>query len=210
MNRRIVRYPELAPTECVEFDYSEAHKQIIADLIDTSRVNACSALSAPQIGFDVQAIVIDARQLEASWPADDYIAILNPTIQSSSPDIATSLETCPSLPGFSIPIDRPASCTISYKDIQSSPACVGLTSHAATEFQHAYEILHGTYFLDHASDIRKRMIEKKLLKRKKREIQAKYEREREYIEDLKGEEAAERFDKRFRRQQLALKLNSRR
>lgn len=210
MNRRIVCYPDLTLVECIEFDYSEPHRQIVDDLIDTAKVNSCVILSAPQLGFNVQAIVINTGQLGGPWSDNGYVIALNPSITSFSTNVATNLETCASLPGFSIPISRPVTCQIAYKDLQSSPVNVELSAHAAVVFQHAYEMLHGTYFLDHTSDIRKKMIEKKLFKRKKRKIQKQYEREREYIEDLKGEEAAKRFDKRFRRQQLALKLNNRR
>ncbi|GAX89453.1 peptide deformylase [Effusibacillus lacus] len=134
----------LLRTQCspvTEFDDSIA--QLLQDLEDTMKQHRGTGLAAPQIGVDLQAIVVDAN--------DGMLALLNPQITSSE-GTQESVEGCLSFPETTLKLTRPQSITVLARDRSGSQVQLDATGHLARVLCHEIDHLQGILFFDHLSN----------------------------------------------------------
>lgn len=86
----------------VEDVTSEATQKVIKDLIDTCNVEMGAGLAAPQIGENVQIVVLKptlyGENPDPSKHNDDYMVLINPELINSGEEYSW-IEECLSLPG---------------------------------------------------------------------------------------------------------------
>jgi peptide deformylase len=78
--------------------------------------------------------------------------------------LATYQEGCLSVPDIYADVDRPATCTVRYQDVQGQSHEEQLEGLMATCIQHEMDHLEGILFIDHLSRLKKQMALKKLKK----------------------------------------------
>ncbi len=124
-------------------------------------------LAAPQIGVPLRVFVYD-------WDAEDGSAqrgvVINPVLDISEipagePDWETESEGCLSVPGERFPIKRAQKATVRGLDLEQNPVVIEATGWFARIFQHEFDHLNGTLYVDrlvepHKSDSQKIIAER--------------------------------------------------
>jgi peptide deformylase len=125
-------------------------KDIIADMVDTMRQAPGVGLAAPQIGIGLQIFVWE-------WTDEDGIlqegAIINPTlsrgpVSRGKPDPESDLEGCLSIPDFRFPLRRADFVVLSGLSQEGTPLRIEAQGWLARIFQHEYDHLQGTLYVD--------------------------------------------------------------
>lgn len=140
-------------------------KQLISDMFETMYNADGVGLAAPQIGKNLNIIVIDA----AAMADDDDIELktfkrvfINPKITFNSEDTISTEEGCLSIPHIHEKVERYTDLTIEYFNENFDKVEEHLTDKRAKIIQHEYDHLDGIMFIDKISPIRKRLIKSKL------------------------------------------------
>lgn len=97
------------------------------------------SLSAYQIGFDFQAMVI--RDYD-----DKFMVCFNPTIVWYSPETAEADEGSQSFPDVKVKVKRPYKIRVRYRDISGVVQTKSLEGAVARFFQHEYDRVQGNIF----------------------------------------------------------------
>ncbi|MEL7519887.1 MAG: peptide deformylase, partial [Pseudomonadota bacterium] len=89
---------------------------------------------------------------------------INPEILNPADELATYQEGCLSIPEIFADIDRPATCTVRYQDLDGNEHTEDMDGLMATCLQHEMDHLEGIVFIDHLSRLKRNMALKKLKK----------------------------------------------
>jgi peptide deformylase len=103
-------------------------------------------LAAPQIGVLKRVIVYD---LEEEKPG--VIALCNPQIVETSEELEVDDEGCLSLPGISVPIERPVRITCEALTLKGNPIRIEADGLHARLLQHEIDHLDGVLIIDRAT-----------------------------------------------------------
>jgi len=103
-------------------------------------------LAAPQIGVLKRVIIYDLEEDKGR-----VVALCNPRIVESSDELEVDDEGCLSLPGITIPIERPAFVTCEAQTISGSHVRIEADGLHARVLQHEIDHLDGKLILDRAS-----------------------------------------------------------
>ena len=141
--------------------FNEDLRQLAADMLETMYDAPGIGLAGPQIGCLRRIIVVDCAPKDASPEPRVFI---NPVILDQSEELFEWEEGCLSLPGQFAAIERPARITLSYKDLDGQGCEAVLADLWSICVQHEIDHLDGRLFIDKLSMVKRRMIERKLLK----------------------------------------------
>lgn len=134
-------------------------KKLISDMFDTMAANAGVGLAAQQVGYALQLMVLDIREVKdrpSTMELDgrtvnpsDYmpLALINPKITPEGPN-ETGPEGCLSFPEIYAEISRPAKISVTALNQdgqQVSFKCGGLLARA---IQHEFDHIKGILFID--------------------------------------------------------------
>lgn len=151
--------------ECVPVpqDYPDL-KKLIADMYDTMYASDGVGLAAPQVGRNIQLVVIDADQVKEEAPecAGRKMALINPVITVLDGETITRAEGCLSLPGLNENVPRVEHIRLQYLDENFEPHDEELSGFLSRIIQHETDHLVGQLYIDHISMIRKQLIRNKL------------------------------------------------
>jgi len=89
---------------------------------------------------------------------------INPEILDPAEELSTYQEGCLSVPDIYADVDRPATCTVRWQDLDGNEHTEALEGMMATCIQHEMDHLEGVLFIDHLSRLKKQMALKKLKK----------------------------------------------
>ncbi len=151
------------PAEEIDQNYPNI-KQFVADMFDTMYHADGIGLAAPQVGYSIRVLVIDASVMGDDYPEckDLKRAMINPTFIEKSEEEVILEEGCLSFPGLHEKISRPRSIRISYYDENFERQEEFFDGFAARVVQHECEHLEGQVFIDNLSPIRKQLNKGKL------------------------------------------------
>ena len=135
-------------------------------------------LAAPQIGkpirlFVVDTVQIEAEQREAKEPGIKQVFINAHKVEESG-DPWTYEEGCLSIPNVRGDVERPAIITLEYFDDNFEPQQKTFTGMNARVVQHEYDHIDGVLFVDKISPLKRRLINGKLEKIRKGQVDADY------------------------------------
>jgi peptide deformylase len=99
-------------------------------------------LAATQVGVQKRVIVIDVD--------DALMALCNPVIVEASEETAIEDEGCLSLPGITVPVERPARCVCEAMDLKGGAVRIGAEGFLARVLQHETDHLDGILIIDRA------------------------------------------------------------
>lgn len=116
-------------------------------------------LAAPQIGVLKQVLIYRLPD-----EVDRARALINPRLEWASDDQALEVESCLSIPGIAVPVNRPLRCRVRALDLRGE-VTIEAFGKLARVLQHELDHLEGTLILDRTdkesrknamSDIRRR------------------------------------------------------
>jgi len=159
----------------IDKDYPNL-SQLVENMFETMYKADGIGLAAPQIGLNINLIVIDATPLAKDEPelADFKKVFINPKITFNTDDSVSIEEGCLSVPGINESVNRCADLTIEYYDENFEKKTEVYKDYKAIVVQHEFDHLKGIMFVDKISPIRKRFIKTKLSNITKGKIATKY------------------------------------
>ncbi len=137
---------------------SASIRELAEAMLETMEVAEGIGLAAPQIAESKTLLVINAGLIEEDAPAKVYI---NPVILAEAGSISME-EGCLSIPDIREDVIRPEMIKIKYLDLeggQHEEECNGML---ARVLQHEVDHLNGLLFVDRISQIKRKLLSKKL------------------------------------------------
>lgn len=151
---------------------TDAHRTLIADMLETMYKAPGIGLAAIQVGVAERILVIDLQRPKEPVTEDtdpetiEYIrepqVFINPEILWESEDLSVYSEGCLSVPDQYADVDRPAEVRVSWLDETGAAQEKLLDGLLATCLQHEMDHLNGVLFIDHLSKLKRDMLMKKL------------------------------------------------
>ncbi len=153
---------------------TEAHRTLIADMLDTMYDAPGIGLAAIQVGVPERILVIDLQRPADDTPEDadpktiKYVreprVFINPVILWESDELAVYNEGCLSVPEIYGDVNRPARIRASWLDETGAALEAELDGLLATCLQHEMDHLNGVLFIDYLSKLKRDILLKKLEK----------------------------------------------
>jgi len=179
--RTILEVPDprlkLVSTNVEPDEFNDDLKTLVEDMFETMYDAPGIGLAAIQVGVPKRLLVIDLQQPdEDAEPVKDDDGneyqpskkeprvFVNPEIVNPADELVTYQEGCLSVPEIYADVDRPATCTVRYQDLDGNAHQEDMEGLMATCIQHEMDHLEGIVFLDHLSRLKRNMAMKKLKK----------------------------------------------
>jgi len=156
---------------------TDAHRALIADMLETMYDAPGIGLAAIQVGVPDRLLVIDLQppapdQPEPEDPENppepvrlrEPQVFINPVITWESDELSVYNEGCLSVPELFGDVNRPARIRATWLDENGTPHDEELAGLLATCLQHEMDHLNGVLFYDHLSKLKRDMMLKKLEK----------------------------------------------
>jgi len=153
-------------------DYPDLPK-LIEDMYETMYSAKGVGLAAPQIGKDIRLFVIDTVQLDKkNQTATGFKKVfINAELMDESGDPWMYEEGCLSIPDIHVEIERNPSIRIKYFDQDWNEHIEEYEKINARVIQHEYDHIEGILFIDRMKPLRRRLINGKLEKIKKGDVE---------------------------------------
>ncbi len=140
-------------------------QEILNNMVETMHDANGVGLAAPQVGINQRFFVIDI--------GDGVVRkIINPEILEFSDEVTETDEGCLSVPGIYKKVKRAYKIKVSYLNEKNEKIEEEMTGFLAKAFQHEFDHLTGTLFIEKISPVARRVISQKL-KHLKRETEKK-------------------------------------
>jgi len=146
---------------------TDAERQLMRDMLETMYRNLGIGLAAIQVGVPKRILVMDLAD-EGEKPNPLFFA--NPVITWKSEETALYNEGCLSVPDHYGEVERPAQCRVAFLDFDGAGREIPAEGLLATCLQHEVDHLDGILFIDRLSDLKRKMILKKLTKAQRAEL----------------------------------------
>ena len=149
---------------------------LIEDMYETMYSAKGVGLAAPQIGKDIRLFVIDTTQLDKKEIKVDGIkkVFINAQLYDESGEPWLYEEGCLSIPDIHVEIERNPTIRIKYLDTEWIEHLETFDGVNARVIQHEYDHIEGILFIDRMKPLKRRMINRKLEKIKKGEIETNH------------------------------------
>lgn len=150
-------------SEPVGEDYPDL-KNLVADMFETMYASDGVGLAAPQIGKNIDLVVIDADPVSETFPEckGRKMVIINPELEILGGEKVSRAEGCLSLPGLSEEVKRVEHIRLKWQDGDFQPHEEEISGFLARIIQHELDHLDGRLYIDHISPLRKQFIRGKL------------------------------------------------
>ena len=148
---------QLARPVTVEELRSDALRALVADMIDTLRDYGGIGLAAPQVGESIRLALIEIPDGLTRYTTTEPMPLtvfVNPTTEVLDPATAGYWEGCLSIPGLRGYVERPQHVRVRYTDLDGDEHVLELKGFLATVFQHEFDHLDGTLYVDRIKDSR--------------------------------------------------------
>lgn len=150
-------------SEPVTADYPEL-KELVANMFETMYASEGVGLAAPQIGRNIELVVIDADPVSDAFPEckGRKLVIINPDLEILDGEKVSRAEGCLSLPGLSEDVKRVEHIRLKWLDENFQPHEEEISGFLARIIQHELDHLDGNLYIDHISPMRKQFLRTKL------------------------------------------------
>jgi len=139
-------------------------KELVGLMFEAMYESEGVGLAAPQIGKNIQLVVIDADPVGESFPecVGRKMVLVNPEVEILDGEEISRSEGCLSLPGISEKVPRVEHIRLRWLDENFQPHDEEISGFLARIVQHECDHLDGIVFIDHISGIRRQLIKRKL------------------------------------------------
>ncbi len=164
-------------------EFNDDLRTLADDMLETMYDAPGIGLAAIQVGVPKRLLVIDLQEPDMNAEPivdecdtgccepvtrqpvkNDPRVFVNPVILDPAEEFSTLNEGCLSVPEIYADVDRPATCTVKYQDLDGNHHEEALEGMMATCLQHEMDHLEGILFIDHLSNLKRKMALKKLKK----------------------------------------------
>lgn len=147
----IVRVPgkDLDPAELKTPEMQQYFDDLIEAMIRYDGIG----IASPQIGFSLNAVIIHSQYAKEYTGTDEHLVLVNPRIASASSRTRFMEEGCLSVPGKFGTIERPVKVRLKGLDRHGNPVDIKTKSFLARVLQHEVDHLHGTLYIDNATEM---------------------------------------------------------
>ena len=154
--------------------------KLIEDMKDTLKVADGCGLAAPQVGVNLRVVIVDGRELTDTYEYlhDFFRVMINPVVLEESEEECEYSEGCLSVPGIYAEVTRPAKIKVEYYNENLEKVVEEFDRFACRMVQHELSHLEGNLFVDNVSQIRRKMIARKLQAIAKGAVQTRYKSKR--------------------------------
>jgi peptide deformylase len=129
--------------------------RLVGDMFETMYEAPGIGLAAIQVNVPKRLLVLDvADEDEGKQP----LVLINPKIVNLGSEMKLYEEGCLSLPDVRIDIERPASLTVTYQNIDGQPQELTTDGLLATAIQHEIDHLDGKLIIDFLTRLKRDMI----------------------------------------------------
>ncbi len=136
---------------------SEATVQLITDMRETLHAHGGIGLAAPQVNVPHRLAIIEIEGSETRYDdATDhpFTVYINPVLRPQPGPVAGYWEGCLSIPGMRGYVERPQHLVVDYLDADGVARSIEARGFLATVFQHEFDHLDGTLYIDRLADTR--------------------------------------------------------
>ena len=147
---RVLGDPILRRETTVVGSITDDHRRLIDDMFETMHAAKGIGLAAPQVGRTERIAVVDVQA------GTQPIALVNPEIIQSSPEVDKSEEGCLSIPDVYGDVERPSRVLVRALDRDGQPFVMEASELLARCIQHEIDHLHGKLFIDYLSILKRR------------------------------------------------------
>ncbi|CAN0117434.1 unnamed protein product [Pylaiella littoralis] len=158
---RILKYPHPAlraeNEEIVEFD--DDVKKLARDMFKLMYAAKGVGLAAPQVGVNKRLMVFNPEGDVKNWL--DEATLVNPKIVASGKGKITAEEGCLSFPGMGGMVERQNWVKVEAVNAKGKKIKKKYTGWTARIFQHEYDHLQGTVYIDHLSPLEREKVRAK-------------------------------------------------
>jgi len=145
---RILEYPHpvlrAENTEVTEFD--DALKRLTKEMFAIMYASRGVGLAAPQLGINKRLIVFNPEGDPKKWLSE--VVLCNPVIEEYSSSKSLGEEGCLSFPGFTADVMRSQTIKVKWQGLNGKVKRKKLRGWEAVVFQHEYDHLDGTLYVD--------------------------------------------------------------
>ena len=158
----------------------EAILKLLEDMKETLKVADGCGLAAPQVGVNLNIVIVDGRDLSDTYDYlhDFFRVMINPVVLEESDETCEFSEGCLSVPGIYAEVVRPSRIKVEYYNENLEKVVEEFDRFACRMVQHELSHLDGNLFVDNISSIRRKMIMRKLLAISKGSVQTRYKSKR--------------------------------
>ena len=167
--------------KCVDIDSSYPNlNELISDMWDTMYNAEGVGLAAPQIGRQIKLFIIDASPFLEEKEVTDYElknlkrVFINPTVTFLNDEKCSFNEGCLSIPDIREDIERFDSIKIDFFDEEFNSHSLDFSGILSRVILHEYDHIHGVLFTDKISKFKRTLIQKKLNKISRGQIDVNY------------------------------------
>lgn len=137
--------------------FDDELRTLVADMYDTMDKAPGVGLAAPQVGIPLRIFVYDFADDDGN---ERRGVIINPVLEigpivDEPADEDTEVEGCLSVPGERFPLKRAELATVSGVDLEQNPVRIEADGWFARIFQHEFDHLDGTLYVDRLAEPRK-------------------------------------------------------
>ena len=137
-------------------------KSLVSDMRETMYAANGIGLAAPQVNVPYRIAVIEIPETGTRYgdlPALPFAVYVNPVITVVDETSAGYWEGCLSVPGMMGFVERPQHIRVDYLDESGNAKSLEALGFAATVFQHEFDHLFGTLYVDRIKDLRQFVFE---------------------------------------------------
>ena len=148
----------------VDLNNTEGLPELIDNMYQTMRESDGVGIAAPQVGKSLRLLIVDGADLAEDMPELEGFkrVMINPVTLWESEETAEYSEGCLSVPNIHADVVRPKSIRVKYYNEKYEQVEEDFKGFACRLVQHEMDHLDGHLFIDHVSQIRKKMIQSKL------------------------------------------------
>ncbi|HRK18133.1 MAG TPA: peptide deformylase [Hyphomicrobiaceae bacterium] len=145
------------PVERVDAELRALAQNMLETMYDAPGVG----LAAPQVAVSRRLAVVDVSDEEDK---KSPIVLINPKIVATGAGTNVHEEGCLSIPDVRVDVERPASVTVTYLDLDGKEQTLHAEGFLATAVQHEIDHLDGKLIIDHLSRLKRDMVIRKFKK----------------------------------------------
>ena len=167
--------------KCVDIDSSYPNlNELISDMWDTMYNAEGVGLAAPQIGRQIKLFIIDASPFFEEKEVTDYElknlkrVFINPKVTFLNDEKCSFNEGCLSIPDIREDIERFDSIKIDFFDEEFNSHSLDFSGILSRVILHEYDHIQGVLFTDKISKFKRTLIQKKLNKISRGQIDVNY------------------------------------
>lgn len=135
-------------------------RTLAQNMVETMYKRDGAGLAAPQVGSHLRMFVVNVRCHEGGAEA---VTFINPRLTGSG-EMESAQEGCLSFPGVPVMVKRHSRCTVEYTDLEGQQQTMEAEGFLARALQHEYDHLENVLLIDHAGNLKRDIIVRKMKK----------------------------------------------